>query len=74
MATSIPLPLTAFDPATLRRSQNFHETLGVKKAVVMIPVRKPARQALPQLEPAGLVTLASTPGRNPPMSVLEMPE
>ena len=44
MVTPILLPSTAFDPATVRLSQNFHETLGVKKAVVTVPVRKPARQ------------------------------
>ena len=44
MVTPILLPSTAFDPATVRLSQNFHETLGVKKAVVTVPGRKPARQ------------------------------
>jgi len=33
-----------FDLAGLRLSQNFHETLGVKKAIVTVPVRKPGRQ------------------------------
>ena len=31
-------------------------------------------RALQQLEQAGLVTVAKTPGRNPRMTVLEMPE
>ena len=44
MVTSILLPSTASDPATLRLSQNFHETLGVKKSVVTVPVRRPARK------------------------------
>src|SRR5262249_3156898 len=33
-----------FDPAKLRLSQNFHESLGVKKALVTVPVRKPGKQ------------------------------
>ena len=44
MVASILLPTSAFAPATLRLSQNFHDTLGVKKAVVTVPVRKPARK------------------------------
>jgi hypothetical protein len=74
VATSIPLPSTAFDSATLRLSQNFHERLGVNKTVLTVPVRKPAQQALQPLEQAGLVTVAKTPGRNPRMSVLKRPE
>ena len=44
MVASILLPTTAFAPATLRLAHNFHDTLGVKKAVVTVPVRKPARK------------------------------
>jgi hypothetical protein len=32
-----------FDPASLRLSQNFDAAIGVKKALVSIPVRKPAK-------------------------------
>ena len=74
MVASILLPTSAFAPATLRLSQNFHETLGVKTAVVTVPVRKPAQQALQPLEQAGLLIVAKTPRRNPRMSVLERPE
>jgi acetoin utilization deacetylase AcuC-like enzyme len=33
-----------FDPSRLRLSQNFAETVGVKKALITVPVRKPGRQ------------------------------
>ncbi len=33
-----------FDPSSLKLSQNFGATLGVKKALVTVPVRKPGRQ------------------------------
>jgi hypothetical protein len=40
-----PIPATSpFDPSRFRLSQNFHESLGVKKALITVPVRKPARQ------------------------------
>ena len=44
MVASILHPTTAFAPATLRLSQNFHDTLGVKKLVVTVAVRRPARK------------------------------
>jgi len=37
-------PLDPFDPARLRRSQDFAESLGVKKKLTTIPVRKPSRE------------------------------
>ena len=33
-----------FDPSRLRLSQNFVESVGVKKALLTVPVRKPGRQ------------------------------
>jgi hypothetical protein len=33
-----------FDPSRLRLSQNFSESVGVKKALLTVPVRKPGRQ------------------------------
>jgi hypothetical protein len=41
--TSAPGP-DPFDPANLRLSQDFGATLGVKKALLTVPVRKPARE------------------------------
>lgn len=35
---------SAFDPANYRLSQDFHENLGVKKALLTVPVRKPDKQ------------------------------
>src|SRR5262245_11013576 len=40
-----------FDPATLRLSQNFHESLGVKKALITVPVRKPIKQDFIRVHP-----------------------
>jgi hypothetical protein len=54
MATTVSAvsPASAgFDLAGLRLSQNFHETLGVKKAVVTVPVRKPGRQDFIRVHP-----------------------
>ena len=39
--SEIPTNLDPFDPAALRLSQDFAAGLGVKKAVVTVPVRKP---------------------------------
>lgn len=36
--------VAAFDLEKLRLSQDFHETVGVKKALTTVPVRKPAAQ------------------------------
>src|SRR5262245_34287573 len=38
---SVPDP---FDPANLRLSQSFVESVGVKKLVTTVPLRKPSRQ------------------------------
>jgi hypothetical protein len=40
-----------FDPAHLRLSQNFHESLGVKKALITVPVRKPGKQDFIRVHP-----------------------
>ena len=40
-----------FDPAKLRLSQNFAEKIGVKKALLTIPVRKPGRQDYIRVHP-----------------------
>jgi hypothetical protein len=42
-ATAGPPP-DPFDPARLRLSQDFAATLGVKKALLTVPVRKPAKE------------------------------
>lgn len=43
-AGSTPINPDPFDPSRLRLSQNFGEELGVKKALLTVPVRKPGRQ------------------------------
>lgn len=40
-----------FDPSHLRLSQNFSETVGVKKALLSIPVRKPNKQEFVRVHP-----------------------
>lgn len=40
-----------FDPSRLRLSQNFTESVGVKKALLTIPVRKPVRQDFVRTHP-----------------------
>jgi hypothetical protein len=40
-----------FDPARLRLPQDFGATLGVKKALLTIPVRKPSREWFVQVHP-----------------------
>jgi len=37
-------PLDPFDPARLRLSQNYAATLGVKKLILTVPVRKPSKE------------------------------
>ena len=44
--------LDAFDPANLRLSQSFTETVGVKKLLTTIPVRKPGPQDFVRVHPA----------------------
>ena len=44
--------LGPFDPTRLRLSQDFSATLGVKKAIVTIPVRKPSRGTWVRVHPA----------------------
>jgi hypothetical protein len=40
-ATPVPAAPDPFDPAALRLSQNFGANLGVRKALVSVPVRRP---------------------------------
>jgi hypothetical protein len=44
-------PADPFDPSRLRLSQDFAATIGVKKALVTVPVRKPDRQSFVQVHP-----------------------
>lgn len=44
-------PENPFDPARLRLSQNFTEMVGVKKARLTVPVRKPSRQDFIRVHP-----------------------
>lgn len=41
-----------FDPASLRLSQDFASTLGVKKALLTVPVRKPDKSWFVRVHPA----------------------
>ncbi len=41
-----------FDPSHLRLSQNFAETVGVKKALITVPVRKPNKQEFVRVHPS----------------------
>lgn len=41
-----------FDPSKLRLSQNFAETVGVKKALITVPVRKPGKQDFVRVHPS----------------------
>jgi hypothetical protein len=55
-----PPVLNPFDPNTLRLDQSFVETVGVKKLVTMVPVRKPNPQDFVQVhaDPAYQLTAA----------------
>ena len=44
--------LDPFDPANLRLSQSFTETVGVKKLLTTVPVRKPGSQDFVRVHPA----------------------
>ena len=45
-------PLDPFDPANLRLSQSFVETMGVKKLLTTVPVRKPSAQDFVRVHPS----------------------
>lgn len=49
LVSSIPDPFA--DLSKLRISQNFNETVGVKKAILHIPVRKPTKQEFIRVHP-----------------------
>ena len=49
-------PLDPFDPANLRLSQSFTETVGVKKLLTTVPVRKPSPQDFVQGSPVPRVS------------------
>lgn len=48
--TIVRLP-NPFDPASLRLDQNFAETVGVKKLLTTVPVRKPGKQDFVRVHP-----------------------
>ena len=53
-ATTMPTPSpdgNPFDPAKLRLSQDFEATVGVKKALLTVPARKPDRQWFIRIHP-----------------------
>ena len=51
MTDSTNLPPNPFDPAALRLSQSFADTVGVKKLLTTVPVRKPSRQDFVRVHP-----------------------
>ena len=46
-----PDDLNPFDPARLKLSQDFAANVGVKKALITVPVRKPDRQTFVRVHP-----------------------
>ena len=50
--TTSTTQLDAFDPANLRLSQSFTETVGVKKLLTTVPVRKPGLQDFVRVHPS----------------------
>lgn len=51
MTDSINSTPNPFDPAALRLSQSFADTVGVKKLLTTVPVRKPGRQDFVRVHP-----------------------
>lgn len=49
-----------FDPASLRLSQDFAASVGVKKALLTVPVRKPAKEWFVQVHPEESYRLLTT--------------
>lgn len=49
--------INPFDPARLRLSQNFGETVGVKKAFTTVPVRKPGKAEFVRVHPGAEMRL-----------------
>ena len=45
-------PLSQFDPARFRLSQDFGASVGVKKALLTVPVRKPSKEWFLQTHPS----------------------
>src|SRR5690348_15937683 len=56
-----------FDPAALRLDQSFAETVGVKKLLTTVPVRKPNRQDFVRVHPDPAYRLT-------PAAILELKE
>lgn len=50
--TSTASPTNPFDPENLRLSQSFGETVGVKKLLTTVPVRKPSPQDFVRVHPS----------------------
>jgi hypothetical protein len=44
-------PINPFDPAALRLDQSFADTVGVKKLLTTVPVRKPGKQDFSRVHP-----------------------
>jgi len=61
MTTNDPKTENSFDPTTLRLDQSFADTVGVKKLLTTVPVRKPGRQEFVRVsvEPAFRLTPAA---------------
>jgi hypothetical protein len=50
-STAVSSAFNPFDPTTLRLDQSFADTVGVKKLLVTVPVRKPSRQEFVRVHP-----------------------
>ena len=49
--STVPPAPDPFDPERLRLSQNFAESLGVKKTLITVPVRKPSKEHWVRVHP-----------------------
>jgi hypothetical protein len=60
-------PLNPFDPAALRLDQSYADTVGVKKLLTTVPVRKPNRQDFVRVHPDPVFRLT-------PAAIIEVKE
>jgi hypothetical protein len=67
MTNSTNPALNPFDPAALRLSQSFADTVGVKKLLTTVPVRKPNRQDFVRVHPEPAY-------RETPIAIIELKE
>ena len=66
MADTIKAP-NPFDPAALRLDQSYADTVGVKKLLTTVPVRRPTRQDFVRVHPDPMYRLT-------PAAIIELKE